>query len=106
MLVCVYSDIGDVPYSDSDLDTEDDEGRDDSSDEVDGVDPCPLSRSHPSVRTLLPSPKGIDGMFLSAAGMDRCGLNKKDEKAGVRGRVLGLGLSSFGLRELNILNEG
>lgn len=40
-LVCMYSDIEDVPDSDSDLDTEDEEGRDDSSDEDDGVDPNP-----------------------------------------------------------------
>ena len=106
MLVCIYSDIDDIPDSDSDLDTEVDEGRDDSSDKDDGVDRCPTPCSHPPIRTLLPSPKCINGLFLSAASMDRCGLYKRDEKAGVRGRVLGLGLSSFGLRELTILNRG
>jgi len=106
MLVCIYSDIDDVPDSDSDLDTEDHEGRDDSRDEDDGVDPSPIPWSHTPVRNLLPSPKDINGLFLSAAGIDRCGLNKRAEKAGVRGRALGFGLSSFGSRELSILNDG
>ena len=103
ILVCIYSD--DVTDSDSDLDTEDDEDRDDSRGEDDRVDPCLISCSQPPVRTLFPSPKDISGLFLSAAGMDRCGLNKRDEKARVRGHILGLGLL-LGLRELNIFIGG
>ena len=70
------------------------------------MDSSPISCSRPPVRTLLPYPKGINGLFLSAEGTGSCGLGKKDEEAEVRGRVLGLGLSLFVLRELRILNGG
>ena len=34
----------------------------------------------------LPCPKGVNGLFLSAAGMGSCGLDEKDEKAGTESR--------------------
>ena len=56
-------------------------GEDTSSDEDNWVDSSPVACSRPPVLTLLPCPKGVNGLFLSAAGMGSRGLTDKDEKA-------------------------
>jgi len=62
--------------------------------------------AHVPARTFLPRPKGINGVFLSVAGMGSCGFNKRMRRPGTgTGRVLGLRLS-FGLRKLSILDGG
>ena len=60
--------------------------------------------AHVPVRALLPCPKGINGLFLSAAGM--ASMRRMKRPGTGTGRVLGLGLSLFGLRKLSILDGG
>jgi len=40
--------------------------------------------AHVPARTFLPRPKGINGVFLSVAGIGSCGFHARDEKARYR----------------------